>query len=213
MALDRLNDDMNFVAGLGDDPKRDDGLSTPQFKSYFDKAGLLIQNFINNKLIPQIESAIDEGALLVQITEAMNRKLDKSGGKMTGDIDMNSQRITGLPTPLAENEPVTKKFATDYVKNYVKDYVYGEELTATLRASTWLGSEAPYTQTVSVEGILAEDNPDYWPIYSGNNDECIAQKEAFAHLDRLVTADGIITVTCFEDKPEVDVTIGMEVHR
>ena len=94
-----------------------------------------------------------------------------------------------------------------------KEYVDGTDLTATLRAAAWSGSAAPYTQTVSVNGILEADDPDYWPIYSGSNAACIAQKEAFAYIDRLATADGSITVTCFEDKPEVDVTIGMEVHR
>lgn len=117
MALDRFNDDLNFVGNLGDDPKRDDGLSTPQFKSYFDKAGLAIQRFINNKLIPQIESAIDEGALLQQIAEVLNRKLDKAGGVMTGNIDMNGQKLSGLNAPTADDEAATKGFVENAVKN------------------------------------------------------------------------------------------------
>lgn len=201
MALDRLTEDMNFVRNMGDDPKRDDGLSTQEFKSFFDKAGLLIQNFINNKLIPQIESSIDEGALLQQISEVLGRKLDKSGGIMSGFINMNGHKLIGLNSPAANNEPATK------------EYVDGSELKATLQASAWSGNSAPYTQTVSVPGILEEDDPDYWPVYSGSNETRIAQKGAFAVLDLLTTANGSITVTCFEEKPDVDLTIGMEVHR
>lgn len=119
MALDRFNDDLNVVGNLGDDPKRDDGLSTPQFKSCFDKAGLAIQRFINNKLIPQIESAIDEGALLQQITSVLNRKLDKAGGIMTGDIDMNGQKLRGLNTPTKDDEAATKGFVSSEIKTKV----------------------------------------------------------------------------------------------
>jgi hypothetical protein len=201
MALDRLTEDMNFIGSLGDDPKRDDGLSTPQFKSFFDKAGLVIQNFINNKLIPQIERSIDEGALLQQISEVLGRKLDKSGGTMYGPINMNGQKLTGMNSPKANDEPATK------------GYVDGTKLTATLQASAWYGSSAPYTQTVSVPGVMEDDDPDYWPVYSGSNETCIAQKDAFAVLDRLTTANGSITVTCFEEKPDVDLTIEMEVYR
>lgn len=93
-----------------------------------------------------------------------------------------------------------------------KNYVNGTTLYAALPASGW-SDAAPYTQTVAVEGITAEDNPDYWPEYSGTNEERIAQKSAFAVLDHLETAAGTVTVTCFEEKPETDLTIGMEVHR
>lgn len=94
-----------------------------------------------------------------------------------------------------------------------KGYVDGTELTAVLSASAWAGSSAPYTQTVAVNGILEDDDPDYWPVYSGTNETRISQKEAFAKLDYLTTSNGTITVTCFEEKPEADVTIGLEVHR
>lgn len=93
-----------------------------------------------------------------------------------------------------------------------KGYVDGTTLNATLLASGWSAS-APYTQTVAVAGMTAEDNPDYWPVYSGTNADRIAQKAAFAVLDYLETAAGKVTVTCFEEKPETDITIGMEVHR
>lgn len=110
MALDRFNDDLNYVGNLGDDPKRDNGLSTPQFKSYFDKAGLAIQNFINNKLIPQIENYLDEGTVLGKISEALNTKMNKTGDTMKGPINMNGQRLTGLNAPTATNEAATKGY-------------------------------------------------------------------------------------------------------
>lgn len=126
--------------------------------------------------------------------------LPKTGGTMTGDIAMNGKRVTGLADPVEDGDAANK------------GYVDGTELRATLPASGWSASE-PYTQTVAVAGITVDDDPDYWPVYSGTNDEMIDQKEAFAAIDRLTTANGSITVICFEEKPEVNITIGMEVHR
>ena len=74
MSISRFIDDLNIIAGSSDDPKKEDGLSTPQFKSLFDKAGLLIQKFINEKLIPQIESAVDEEGLLSELYEVLNER-------------------------------------------------------------------------------------------------------------------------------------------
>ena len=117
MALDRFNENMDIIAGLGDDPKRDDGLSTPQFKSVFDKAGLLIQKFLNEKLIPQIENFLDEGTVLGKITEALSGKLDKTGGTMEGPINMNGKKLTGLNAPTKDDEAANKRYVDNLMPN------------------------------------------------------------------------------------------------
>lgn len=120
MALDRFNDDMHIIEGMGDNPKRDDGLSTPQFKASFDKAGLRIQKFINEKLIPQIENFLNEGAILGQISAALNRKFDKTGGDLTGEVNMNGRKVTGLADPENDSDAVPMSFLEPYAK---KEYV------------------------------------------------------------------------------------------
>ena len=157
MALDRLTEDMNFIGGLGDDPKRDDGLSTPQFKSFFDKAGLVIQNFINNKLIPQIESSIDEGSLLQQISEVLGKKLDKSGGKMTGNIDMNGQKITNLPDPVNNRDPATKGFAEEKALRF-----YNIELSASSFVADATNKDYPFRASIPLTGVTANMIPDVY---------------------------------------------------
>ena len=79
-----------------------------------------------------------------------------------------------------------------------------------LPASGW-SNAAPYKQTVSAPRILGTDRPIWSAMYSASN--AIAEKEAFAMVDDLDTADGSVTFTCFEEKPEVDLTIQMEVNR
>lgn len=84
--------------------------------------------------------------------------------------------------------------------------------TVNLPANGWSKS-APYTQTVAVEGILATDRPHFGAVLSDNLETALAEKEAFAMVDELDTADGSVTVTCLEDKPSVALTVQMEVNR
>lgn len=149
------------------------------------------KSYVDNQLnlivddIEQTQSTADEANRIA------NAALPKSGGTMTGPM-------TVLP-PTEQENPATK------------DYVDNTHMTATvaLLASGW-SEAAPYTQTVAVEPILATDQPHYGVVYSENWE---AEKEAFALVDELDTADGSVTFTCFEDKPGADITIQMEVNR
>lgn len=85
--------------------------------------------------------------------------------------------------------------------------------TITLTAAGWQGAATPYTQTVAVAGILVTDTPHYTAVYSGTNDQKIAQQEAWSMVSEDSTANGSITFVCFEDKPEVDLALQLEVIR
>lgn len=85
--------------------------------------------------------------------------------------------------------------------------------TVVLPASGWAGVVAPYVQEVAVDGIVATDRPRFGVVYSADQTVRVAEKEAFALVDDLDTAEGLVTFTCFEDKPAVDLTIQMEVVR
>ena len=121
--------------------------------------------------------------------------LARSGGEMTGALIVLE--------PKQDANPATKK--------YVDGVVANTHMTAqvTLPASDW-SDAAPYAQTVAVQGVLATDQPHFGIVYADNWE---AEKEAFALVDELDTADGSVTFTCFEDKPSVDITIQMEVNR
>ena len=145
-------------------------------------------DFIKNKpdaAIARAQSTADSGK------EIAEGALARSGGKMTGAMTVLE--------PTEDANPATKC------------YVDGKHMRAevTLTALGW-SENAPYTQTISVEGILATDQPHYGVIYTENWE---AQKEAFALVDQLETAEGSVTFTCFEDKPEADLTLQMEVNR
>ena len=138
--------------------------------------------------------------------KAAGAALPKSGGTMTGAIDMGGKGLTNLPEPQADTDPAT--FGS--LKRYVNEKYLSAQLTLT--ASGW-SDAAPYTQTVSVVGILATDRPHYGVVYAAGLETALAQKEAFALVDDLDTAAGSVTFTCFEDKPGVDLIIQLEVNR
>ena len=140
------------------------------------------------------------------------------GGTMTGTLDMNENILKGIPTPTEKDHAVNKEYADFKAANALKDAKkYSDEKrlepSAVLTAAGWTGDTAPYTQTVAVEGILATDEPHYAVVYSEELDNKLNQKEAFSLIDDLETADGSITFTCLEEKPEIDLTIQMEVNR
>lgn len=84
--------------------------------------------------------------------------------------------------------------------------------TLTIPASGW-SSTAPYTQTVSVEGVNAEDVPHVSPVYSDDLTSALAQKEAWGMVSRAKTVANAITFYCFEDKPSADIPVQIEVNR
>ena len=148
--------------------------------------------FIRNKPDAAIAKAQSTADTAKATAEAA---LPRSGGDMTGAMT--------VPEPVANANPATKK--------YVDEVVAATHMTAelTLRADKW-SEEEPYTQTVAVEGILATDRPHYGILYTENWE---AEKEAFALVDELDTADGMVSFVCFAEKPEADITIQMEVNR
>ena len=155
-------------------------------------------DYIRNK--PDVEAVrtlAQEGKTLA------GKALPKTGGAMTGPIAMGGSRVTGLGTP------------TDAGDASTKGYVDGKHFLATVArpAAGWLGDAAPYTQTVAVPGILETDTPHYGVVYSGTAEEKASRKEGFSLVDDLDTAAGSVTFTCFEEKPEVDLTVQLEVNR
>lgn len=136
--------------------------------------------------------------------ESGNLKIDallKSGGTMTGNIDLGGNALTNVKSPAADADAATK------------GYVDGKRKTFTATVGTgWTGS-GPYTQTVAVSGILASDMPHVVPVYDADNTTAQAQREAWGCVSRGVAAAGGIQFTCFGDKPETAIPIQIEVMR
>ena len=84
---------------------------------------------------------------------------------------------------------------------------------ATLLASNW-SEEAPYTQNVDIDGILASDNPFVdLNMEDVTVDNIEDYQDAWQCVSRILAEDGFITAYCYTDMPEVDMKIIMKVVR
>lgn len=154
-------------------------------------------DFIKNKPIDLIES----------IRKTANAAMPQAGGVFTGEVDMNENKIVNVPAPEKDTDAVNKKFVTDQIA----DAHFFKTVTAT--ASGWTGDAAPYTQTITVEGVTKDDIPHIGLIASDNADTAENEEEAFSYIKKVETGDGTLILTCRDDKPEVDMTILLEVNR
>lgn len=219
MALKKLLKDLSIISKLGTNPGVDDGLSEEQLKAKFDEAANIIKDYLNNYLILEIEKTVDVEALLSDILDVtlskdgkaadakvtgdeLKKKMNSAGGTMSGVLNMGAKKIENLADP-EYNADATNKAYVDS-KHFTR--------TAELPASGW-SDAVPFTQTVTVAGILGTDTPHWGAVYAEDAETALAQKEAYSVVDDLDTADDSVTFTCFEGKPEVDLTIQMEVNR
>lgn len=148
----------------------------------------------------------------VTLTAANVGALAVSGGDMEGAINMNGQPISGLNNPTEDTQAARKGYV-DAAKEDAKAYTDSKRKTWTATiTTTWSGS-GPYTQSVTVSGILTSDMPHITPVYSSDNATALAQKEAWACVSKAVTAANAITFSCFEDKPAAEIPIQIEVMR
>ena len=80
----------------------------------------------------------------------------------------------------------------------------------TLITSNWSES-APYTQTVTVNGITNTDSP--IPLFvddSNTESEYKSKQKAYGFISYFDSLDGSVTVTCKYKKPEVDFSVGLK---
>ena len=124
---------------------------------------------------------------------------------MTSDFDMGDNKVLHMADPEEDTDGANK--------HYVDSRRMVCEVTLSKSGWATTTGEAPYTQRVTVTGILPTDQPHYGVVYSSNVDIAKEEKAAFALVDDLDTEDGAVVFTAFEERPGVTLTIQMEVNR
>ncbi len=194
--IPELTDDMEVIRKLGRRPNSDDGLTEAAFKAKFDEAGIAIKKFINEKVVPAIND-------YVVSTDGL---LDKAGGTMTGNINMGGNGIYDLVDPVYGDQAVNKGYV-DTALNGAKTV----SVSATLTVAGWTGS-APYVQSVAIAGLTDEKRAMAYPAYGSDTATNTALKEACGMVSYASRDGGVMTFTCLEDKPTVDIPITVEVY-
>lgn len=152
----------------------------------------------------------------------LDTKVDKVSGKGLSTEDYTASDKTKLANIESEaNKTIVEQtigtstssvMSQDAVTTQLNNKATTNLYTATLTSSGW-SSSAPYTQTVSVSGILSTDTPIADVVLDVVTSTAMAQISAWMCVSNIETADGSITATCFENKPEIDIPIQLKVVR
>ncbi len=148
---------------------------------------------------PGAMSAADKGALdgLTAVMEVVPGGVDMGGRKLQNAVLPYGQTtvtaaLTAAEQAIALHAPLSLK--------------------ATLPASGW-SATAPYTQTVSVVGLLATDTPLADVTLSSNAAVAVTELEAYGLVGRMDALSGALKATCYEEKPATALTIQLKVVR
>lgn len=150
-----------------------------------------------------------------------------SGGHQVTITDASGPHVFNVMDGVDGETPSTDQFVTNtaltqtlasYLTSAAAAETYAEKgftWTGTLTAAGWSGSAAPYTQTLTISGMQATDNPFLGPNYTSTDVDTVkGQEEAFSLIGRIDSGAGNITVYIYEDsKPEVDIPILVKVVR
>lgn len=150
-----------------------------------------------------------------------------SGGHQVTITDASGPHVFNVMDGVDGETPSTDQFVTNtaltqtlasYLTSAAAAETYAEKgftWTGTLTAAGWSGSAAPYTQTLTISGMQATDNPFLGPNYTSTDVNTVkGQEEAFSLIGRIDSGAGNITVYIYEDsKPEVDIPILVKVVR
>ena len=149
----------------------------------------------NNYLYPQTTAdqiLLSDGTRLEKNGQIEANKLSEARaialtGDVVGSVDFDGSKGVSINTTISAS------------KYY----------TATFKASDW-SSSAPYTQTVSVKGIKSSDNPIVDINMSSATEENSEElMNSWSFVGRIVTNNESITAYCYEEKPEIDISINL----
>ena len=111
------------------------------------------------------------------------------------------------------NTLIATKADTTYVNTELGKKATSNNFTATIPTTGW-SSSAPYTNTITVSGMLASDsNFPVSPVYSDTLSTRTAQLEAWGKVTMIAAGDNSITVTCDEEIPTTAIPIQITVVR
>lgn len=183
------------------------GLSAEELKLRFDKLASLLADKIN-----EIITALSEndalsvpttvGAAICQLWKVVS--VDEEGMPIAWKpVNMTDAKTLILETIQSELDAIADEIQ-ELIETKAESSI---SRSATLSASKWTGTQAPYSQQVTVSGISAVQNG----FVSISQSATAAQREAAREAMLSVTgqASGVLTVSADGDKPSVDIPISI----
>lgn len=121
--------------------------------------------------------------------------------------------ITNATGGITAGSIVTENLADNVVTApKIANGAVSQTFTATITAAGWAGEAAPYTNAVTVTGLLTTDTPLVDMIPSDTFETAETEIEAYANIYKMVAADNQLTAYATE-KPTVDISIQIRAVR
>lgn len=175
---------------------------------------------INTKDNTQDESIKTINTTISEI-KAKDETQDGSITTINSNISIINSEITAIKTKNTEQDTSITNINGSISSLQNKDTEQDAEIskkaiTITYVANIgvdWTGDTAPYTQTVAVTGITANDNP-IADIYSDSaNDVFKLELKAYSLISKIVTGENSIILTCLDKKPVTAFGLQLKVVR
>lgn len=166
-------------------------------------------NDLSNKpTIPTKTSDLTNDSNFISSSDLSNNYYNKTQTDNLLDTKVDKVTGKGLSTEDYTTAEKTKLAGIESEANKTVVALYN----TTLSSSGW-SSSVPYTQTVSIQGILATDVPVVDVVLSSTTSTAKSQLEAWSCVSKIETAAGSITATCLEELPTIDIPIQLKVVR
>lgn len=147
-------------------------------------------------LVAGIVEQIDTTNLFAQYDNAFTTWFNSVKGQLSGDVAANLQdQITAQSNSISSLQSKDVEQDTAISKK-------ASTMTYTVNiGTTWTGTAAPYTQTVTVAGITANDNPIVDIYSSSTSAKFKLEMKAYSLVGKITTAANSITLICYDKKP------------
>jgi hypothetical protein len=187
MAIGQFSENLNIIAGLGNNPNSDNNLSDEELKAKFDEAALLIQRFLNSTLIPAFNQI--EGAVGFKGTH----------GELSGRDKENQHPMSAIAGLVAKLNSISASIDNALSVAGGKTSIVTEQIV--IPAGAWVDNEAtvyPSTVPTTAKTIIVApeaDDSDY-EVYAQCGVRCVSQG-----------ADELLFVC--DDVPDVDLVVNL----
>lgn len=150
-------------------------------------------------------------------TKVLNGTCGIQGVKSNGtEITPDSENKVDITIPVVSQstgESTTEVMSQSAVSTELSNKATTALYDAVLNSSGWSSGNAPYTQTVSVQGILSTDVPIVDIVLDSETTTALSQLEAWGYVSKIETSNGSITATCLENLPSVNIPLKLRVIR
>lgn len=224
MAITKMTADVGMVSKLGTRPKVDNGLTTDALKAWFDKAPVAIKTYLNEVLIPEIETKFGS---LDQWAEEADQKMNdfvagvgflpSSGGDMSGSLDMTGNGIANVASPTNDGDAATKGYvdnaalqSSNEALAEAKKYADQKHITQTvlLKSGDW----ANQYQAVSVPSVTADAAKTNVIVSADPGDADAYETYLSCKVRACQQKDGVLVFYC-ESTPGEDLTVNISVEK